>query len=144
MRLITSFTFLFFTSLLFSQNVPVNYYYDAAGNRVLRKIIVYYESVKAPEKPTKPLLTDQKGAFTFNVFPNPTYGQLKIQVDRTFFEKGTATLEVIDLQGKKLLEQTYAENETGVDVSQLPVGSYILRIRSTEGFVGEWNIVKAE
>lgn len=136
-------TFLFLSNILFSQN-GINYYYDAAGNRVLRKSIIIWEFSKAPEKPAKPILTDQQGAFTFNVFPNPTYGQLKIQVDRSFFEKGTATLEVIDLQGKKLLEQTYAENETGVDVSQLPVGSYILRIRSTEGFVGEWNIVKAE
>ncbi len=143
MKIIFVLSFLFISNLLFSQS-GINYYYDAAGNRVLRKIIALYEFSKAPEKPTKPLLTDQQGAFTFNVFPNPTYGLLKIQVDRAFFEKGTASLEVIDLQGKKLLEQRYAENETGVDVSQLPVGSYILRIRSTEGFVGEWNIVKAE
>ena len=136
-------SFLFLSNLLFSQS-GINYYYDAAGNRVLRKIIALYEFSKAPEKPSKPLLTDQQGAFTFNVFPNPNFGHLKIQVDRSFFEKGTATLEVIDLQGKKLVEQNYAENETGVDVSQLPVGSYILRIRSSKGFVGEWNIVKVE
>lgn len=143
MKKLSFLSFLFLSNLLFSQS-GINYYYDASGNRVLRKNIQIWEFSKAPEKPSKPLLTDQQGAFTFNVFPNPTYGQLKIQVDRSFFEKGTATLEVIDLQGKKLLEQNYAENETGVDVSLLPVGSYVLRIRSTEGFVGEWNIVKVE
>ena len=59
------------------------------------------------------------------VYPNPTTGRLTINAD------GLQTVEVFDKTGR--LVATFAE-VSQLDLSQLPAGTYLLRIRLHEGY----------
>lgn len=62
-------------------------------------------------------------SFTYSVYPNPTFGLLKIVTDLTVIEN-----EIYDLGGKLIFKTT--KNE--IDLSELPLGTYILRTTSED------------
>jgi hypothetical protein len=67
----------------------------------------------------------EKELVTISVFPNPTQDFLSIQASSdTAIDK----LEITDLSGKKLLQQS--QNTTQVDVQNLSKGMYILTVFS--------------
>ena len=77
-----------------------------------------------------PLGVKQKSnTLNFSVFPNPIKdGMLTIDIERNV--TNNASLEVIDIVGRKLIEQKIATNnkQLTIDVSSLAKGTYLLNI----------------
>jgi len=59
-----------------------------------------------------------------NVYPNPTEGKFIVEFDMP----GNYTLSVTDMSGKILSRQTTKEQQTQIDISALPTGTYLLII----------------
>ena len=71
-------------------------------------------------------------AARLTTWPNPTKGTLHfmISVDKTINK-----LQILDQQGRFVLTPSKIEASAGLDVSVLPVGSYILEVHTDEGEV---------
>lgn len=74
----------------------------------------------------------QQNALSFVVFPNPAKDKFKVQ--SLMFEVGRATVEIYDLNGKKLIEKQIPKGTEiiEIDVSSLENGVYFCRIWSKE------------
>lgn len=69
------------------------------------------------------------------VYPNPASSSLT--VDGISAEKGVE-IRLFDLQGRKLISaQPMGENQITLDISQLPAGSYLLRLQLADGVRNE-------
>jgi hypothetical protein len=133
-------SFLFLSNLLFSQN-RINYYHDAAGNRILRKQIVLRKKTEE-KKPELDSLKEIINSIQFSIFPNPTTGTVNIVSDENFLQKNHTTLYLYDINGKMLKEQEYSETKQNVELIDFPAGKYIIELRSQEGFQRSWNVLK--
>ena len=67
---------------------------------------------------------------SLNVWPNPVSGMLHIQLPDA--EQGIAQISVCDLLGKIVMQKENL-NHSELDVSLLPSGMYLLRVRTTDG-----------
>lgn len=80
--------------------------------------------------------------YAFNIFPNPTVGQLNLQLD---VDRATvADLQVLDFTGRQLLtrrvELFVGTNQVTFDVGNLPKGAYITRLNIGQQFlIGRFN-----
>ena len=68
-----------------------------------------------------PILNTSKEADNFNIYPNPS--EDVVQLSSVFNLK---TVEIVDLQGKVIENQTIENGQ--VSVKYLPKGKYILRL----------------
>jgi hypothetical protein len=89
-----------------------------------------------------PIILDEYDACTFvgiapglpgrvDLFPNPSAGQ--VRVDFAFDGMRDTHLELYDLQGRNLLSRELGQTDQGIlplDLSALPAGTYLLRIRA--------------
>jgi len=131
---------IFCSESVFGQN-HTEYVYDAAGNRIQRKVIILTPKPKTESLEQVAPLTDSKGDYTFNLYPNPTQGEVQIEADATFMELPQAMLRVYDMNGKQLSEQPFSSNRQLVDLSGEMSGSYVIRITAS-GYSNEWRIIK--
>lgn len=73
---------------------------------------------------------------SISVFPNPTTGQLHIELPNAFDASSSLLrLQLSDLQGKTILQQELvADNRTLiVEVNDLPIGVYLLSVFDAQG-----------
>jgi hypothetical protein len=68
------------------------------------------------------------------IFPNPTTGKLRIESNELRIEE----VVIFDIYGRK----QKAERGILIDISDLPAGVYFLRIRTEQGEVVPWRVVK--
>jgi hypothetical protein len=61
-----------------------------------------------------------------NVFPNPAIDNLTIEIPQK------STIELLDIQGQTILQQTLQQGKTDIDISGLAKGIYILRLCSND------------
>jgi hypothetical protein len=68
----------------------------------------------------------------FNLYPNPTSGAVKVQLDAN--SRATRML-VTDLTGRLLLERKLdlAENEIEIDLNDMATGLYLVQIEGAGG-----------
>jgi Secretion system C-terminal sorting domain len=133
----------------------VIYTYDAAGNRIQRKMILI--DIMAPIDPDKPI--SQSGLFrvgsgnasnalssddatpigesdvsssivSMQVFPNPTTGIFTLQLSEGIKK---SDIIIYDANGEKVLTKSCASTQESMDISQLPAGAYQITVSS-----GEW------
>jgi NMD protein affecting ribosome stability and mRNA decay len=117
--------------------------YDDSGNRVTRAII----SLKSATIPGDTLvarqnekaLEEQIGQRKIKIYPNPTKGQLKVEIPRT--GEAPASLRIYSMQGALLQKMAVTDEFTELDLSSQPAGMYILRISIGEQ-TSEWKILK--
>lgn len=65
-----------------------------------------------------------------NVYPNPTRGELKMESGELSIEK----VEIFDISGRNLLLSTFPIfQHTSIDISQLSVGTYFVKITTNSG-----------
>jgi hypothetical protein len=78
--------------------------------------------------------------FMLSVFPNPTTGQLLMQVQQT----GSFSLpfELSDALGKRLLDGTATTSQTILNTYALPVGVYFLTIYQNNQSIRSFKIIK--
>ena len=148
--------FLMFWALPQAWAQEVEYVYDAAGNRTMRKIINLQpsspqggggmgksatdDSGKQPEDAAIQQYDDILGERKVTIYPNPTQGMIRIEF-QGYEEMNDARLLLYDIQGKLLRQANKVEESNTLDLSPYPDGMYILQI--IEGKAkSEWKIVK--
>lgn len=70
------------------------------------------------------------GAFKGQVFPNPAKDRLNINVNNM---PGKATIQLVDINGRVVLSQQMVQNNTSLDIRQIPAGMYLVRLNNTDG-----------
>ena len=77
-------------------------------------------------------------AFTLNMYPNPTNGNLNIRCDNVRI----AQVQVFDIFGKLLLTESVNDNSTSLNLSGLASGVYVVRTTSADHSVVTRKVVK--
>jgi hypothetical protein len=80
-------------------------------------------------------VTTEGNSQSIQLYPNPVENELSVAGI-----EGNASIQIVTLEGKSLLNQTIKSNEK-VNVTQLPAGLYIARITTADGKI-EKKIVK--
>ncbi|MFK7972042.1 MAG: T9SS type A sorting domain-containing protein, partial [Bacteroidia bacterium] len=89
-----------------------------AGTIVLTQgVLQPYEVVTSMDA-----LSSEFGSIT--VFPNPTTGSLAIKTEKS----GTLTVELFDMNGTCMLHENFSTTTSRIDLLNLPLGIYILRL----------------
>ena len=118
----------------------VYYGYDAAGNRTSRTINL---PPKTPDNTATELSIvhkDQLNGLEYSIYPNPTQGELKIEI-KNWTSEANLRLSVHDLSGKLLLQQNILSEATILDLEEYSHGTYLLIIYSGNN-KHEWKIIK--
>lgn len=76
----------------------------------------------------------EENDFSLNMFPNPTDGELTIQYDATLLD-GAASLQIYDMTGSVVLNQTIHSTNANFDVSHFQAGTYIVKFSTSDGSV---------
>lgn len=76
----------------------------------------------------------------FSVYPNPAADQITINL-QDIQNLSNSILSVYNIQGQMLLQQSIHEQQTEINISQLPQGIYFTKIRLTDGAVVEKKFV---
>ena len=132
----------------------IEYAYDAAGNRILRKVISLrgddtaeggrsksaVTDVGMPDEAMAVSYEDRLGERKVLIYPNPTQGWLRIEFQE-YGELRGARMLLYDIQGRLLRQINHVEPSNILDLSQYPAGMYILQMIEGAG-KNEWKIVK--
>lgn len=137
MKKLTFILFLFLTGSIYAQSIE--YFYDAAGNRTQRKLVVLNPSetgryMQPKDSVAAQLTSDSK----LTVYPNPVKEQLTLKVDGVF---NAYQITLTDLSGRVLLSNTINEKVKKLDFTNYPKGTYLLRTGVNDQFT-EWKIIK--
>lgn len=114
-----------------AQEKNVMYKYDNAGNRVKRTVITLKSAIKAVKEDFVPV-EDQWGERQVTIYPNPTHGNLKINITG-----GEADVnyhyDLYNTGGAKVLTgQIIQHGENPVPMQRLSPGVYILILQTGE------------
>lgn len=129
---------LLLTGYTFGQGIE--YGYDDAGNRILRKVFVLggvgssSRLAEIQEELSEEILED----FKLTIYPNPVKETLNLQVTGVF---NPYLVSIVDLTGKEVLNTTISEANKQLNLSHLPKGIYIIRT-SLEKEFAEWKMIK--
>lgn len=76
-----------------------------------------------------------------SLYPNPTRGEVYILTEKAY---GDAQIKVSDLTGKTVFQTTadFSSSRATIDVSSLPVGVYVISIKTPEGVISKKLIKK--
>lgn len=86
------------------------------------------EAFDLPQECTLGLQENKQSSL--QVFPNPSNGMLTIK----HANEGIQRIELIDLSGKTVLQQSVSGNEIRVEISSLKKGLYLLKVLSEKGY----------
>lgn len=135
----------FYAFYTFAQSYRTEYYYDYAGNRIARRIIVL--SIAAPynlsnsHKKQESAILDKWINSQISLYPNPTKGKLQISISNGNNEI-QYTIKVYTLSGKSIVNQNLIGNGTSlIDLANYPNGAYLLYI-STDNKEKQYKILK--
>ena len=64
-----------------------------------------------------------------SIFPNPVHNNLTIKIDNL---KGMADIRLFDIYGKMVMQKSSTRNNTAMDISKLPAGIYLVKIKNGE------------
>ncbi|MBC7886338.1 MAG: M36 family metallopeptidase [Ferruginibacter sp.] len=109
--------------------LPGNYYlkvygYDGANNsNDCYTLKIDMGTASFGETPVEDIITKTI------VFPNPATKSVTVRMNEL---KGTAEILLFDIYGKLLAKQRTSQLNTNVDISSLPSGTYIIRIKNKE------------
>lgn len=129
--------FLLFIVLVGTMNAQkIQYVYDNAGNRVKREIVL----TKSAAETQPAVFTEELAKRTIKIYPNPTEGQLKVEVP-AFEESNSVNLTIVNMQGQVVLRKKMNSVVADLDISSKPNGIYILQI-NIDGENSSWKIIK--
>lgn len=119
----------------------VSYAYDQAGNRISRKIVDMYSNPSHVKKgdATAPI-QDQLGERTIKIYPNPTKGQLSLDISGGN-ERDELRIILYNADGKQLQNKQVQSGSTSINMTSYPVAYYILRVQAGDRKT-EFKIIK--
>ena len=135
--------------------LPVGYDYDAAGNRVRRKVIELPLPSFAPPAPQDSLQADEgtSGQVTeelyfvekmaqteIKIYPNPTTEKITLEI-LGWQDLQTGMFTLFSLTGQLLQEQPVHSATTAISLAGLPKGAYILKVHINNR-TEDWKIIK--
>ena len=131
-----------------SAQTPVYYGYDSNGNRKVRSITLSEtKSAKADTSNNKQAnslkpetFSDNLGDIKIVIYPNPTQGQLKIDLEG-YEENGNSGLYLYNLSGSLVTSKSPVKSSNELNLSGYPIGTYILKIVVGDKKI-EWRIIK--
>lgn len=74
------------------------------------------------------------------VYPNPTSNQITLQI--TDRDLANMSFKVYDISGKIITENTISQDQTKIDLSQSPVGTYLLNVQVGKKNIKTYKIIK--
>jgi YD repeat-containing protein len=119
----------------------VSYTYDAAGNRITRTLSSKVITIaKAKQQQDEEPTEDKFGERTIKIFPNPTHGDLNIDVTN-HNPKEELRMELYNINGTQLYNARVQEGSNPLDMNTYPSTVYILRLVSGSEKM-EYKIIK--
>ncbi len=145
------FTIIGSTFLLHVQSqttLPRAYEYDNAGNRIVRKVIelpmpnnMYNDTESNSACHVDNIYyIDNVQDYTIKIYPNPTSSLIYVDIEGDNADKN-ATLSVYNISGSLLHTKQITGNSTIVDLSNYPVGAYLV-IMQFKNEKTTWKILK--
>ncbi|MDT8413479.1 MAG: T9SS type A sorting domain-containing protein [Vicingaceae bacterium] len=123
---------------LFAQKVE--YVYDDAGNRVQRKLCLACR-IANPNVAVTDTVEQTTAKLNAELLPNPTKGNLAIQITQENIEEEVFHLFVYDVYGRELINKTYYTTSFNDNISNYAPGIYYVRLVSGNK-IKNWNIIK--
>lgn len=121
----------------------VEFYYDNAGNRILRQVYVMKSNSNENNYDSESdTLSDTTGIHEFVLFPNPTRDVLQISASNSFLDLSNKMVRVYDLTGKELINESVVGQVTILDFSKFITGVYIVRMLADGQQVREWKVIR--
>ena len=131
--------------------LPREYQYDAAGNRVVRKVLTMQLAPPAPNDSTEnSTLNSQFSILNYfvetlaqtqiKIFPNPTTEKITMEISN-LQNLQTGVFKLYNLNGQLLQERPVRSVSTEVSLAGLPAGTYILKVFINDK-TEDWKIVK--
>ena len=117
------------------------YTYDGAGNRYdSHRQIIYTRGSVDGEAPEMKMYQDSLSSARINIYPNPTEGDLKIDIEGVLdFE--SSGLTIYNMSGKVLYKTNELSESNELDITDYADGTYLLVIRIKEEST-TWKIIK--
>ena len=122
----------------FSMAESVKYSYDDAGNRIKREIILSQN--KSPQNGNPTLFSERLTDREIKIYPNPTKGQLKIEIEG-FESEDQCKVVLFNMSGQQIYSSEMDERTHVIDLSARPNGIYILHL-ILNGTETTWKIIK--
>ena len=126
-----------------SQTRNVQFTYDNAGNRIGRAIVLAQAPKSrgfANDSVKTEIYTDIFADYQLRVYPNPTKGDLKIELcglpDGEIYH-----LLITDASGVVIVNRRTSENPTVADLTEFPAGIYIMRLQY-KNFTKDFKIIR--
>lgn len=121
-------------------SLPVEFGYDAAGNRVMRRVIELRMGHSRERTSDTSHCSVQLGSARINVYPNPTDGVVTMELPADYpsvYCKAT----VYDNNGRLLFERSAVAGNIIIDLTGYTPGNYIidLAVNDEHSF---WKVIK--
>ena len=116
------------------------YGYDLSGNRISRSITLPSKSQHSEEPAEQKVLSEMLKDFTVRIYPNPTKGDLTVEIHR--LPKGkNVTVNLYGISGKLILHKKNVRESVHLNIGNHPAGIYLLKIAAGDSST-EWKIIK--
>ena len=120
----------------------IEYKYDAAGNRVLRKNSPMNNAkMKNYDELTTDIFEEELPEMKIAIFPNPTQGILQVEISNAVTLQGTE-IRLYNPQGVLIKQISNLSEQTTLDISSQPDGIYIMQIVMNNHEISTWKIIK--
>jgi len=142
--------------LSMAQPLPVQYEYDASGNRIVRKTITVPQcSPPAPQDstftansdvetdnyPSLPTFIEKIAQTEIKIYPNPTTEKITLEFSGVVETDNYPSLQLYSLTGQLLQTQPVQDAYTVVSLAGLPAGTYILKVHINNR-IEDWKVIK--
>ncbi len=120
--------------------LPIEISYDAAGNRITRKVLQISTMSKGGNYADSTYYLDQMQSIQMKVYPNPTQGKVYITMSE-IEENAFKEIRLYDNQGKLVYKSDGYGNTIEIDISSYPTGYYMVELYVNEEHT-TWKIIK--
>ena len=128
-------------SISFAQTpLPIEISYDAAGNRITRKVLQISMMSKGGNCSDSSYYLDQMQSVQMRIYPNPTQGKVYIEMSEVE-EDSPNRICLYDNQGKLVYKSDGFGNTIEIDISTYPTGYYMVELYAN-GKHTTWKIIK--
>jgi len=133
---------------LLAQAPKIGYYYDAAGNRIQRKVCIACRIANTTTTTTTTTTTNNKqnkeniNSLAATILPNPAKGNLAIKVTQKGVKTNQYQVLVYDVSGRTIVNKKYnkASFKISIPANATP-GFYFVKLISNDK-IKQWKITK--
>ena len=129
----------------YGQVIPLRIYeYDAAGNRVLRKVLILPDSALQKNVNNHDSADywyeDNMDDLNILIYPNPTTSSINLRITNNE-QALQGEAKIYNSSGAQLMDISIVQQQTTINMSHLPSGIYII-ILNINKKTTQWKIIK--